>query len=161
MQCPICLDPNDAESQDTPCHHRFHAKCMRDWEKEGTNKCPVCRLPIDPFKPVALLKADTSEDALLARRVREMEIINALRQMFGAVEDDDSESDDDEFNEDTRQCAVCLRVSNEAPTFAECAACKILTCHGRCNEQHAGTHRKRAVVDLTAEEPADAKRPKS
>jgi hypothetical protein len=52
--CPICLDPLDAEETiTTPCKHTFHKKCILDtcklsfWNKNKKCLCPMCRGDID------------------------------------------------------------------------------------------------------------------
>jgi hypothetical protein len=45
MDCSICFDPIDAESQvvSTPCGHVFHSNCMETWIAQGKQNCPQCR----------------------------------------------------------------------------------------------------------------------
>ena len=50
-ECIICFEELNKEPQSgnnidffvkTPCNHKFHKKCLRDWMVEK-NECPVCR----------------------------------------------------------------------------------------------------------------------
>lgn len=45
--CSICRDPFAVgdELHELPCHHEFHASCIRLW-LQGSNTCPICRLQL-------------------------------------------------------------------------------------------------------------------
>jgi myosin heavy subunit len=51
-ECVVCCEKlTDLKSgliEVTPCGHRFHKDCIRDWIERGRKKlCPICRKPID------------------------------------------------------------------------------------------------------------------
>lgn len=45
--CSICRDAFTVgdELHELPCHHEFHASCIRLW-LQGSNTCPICRLQL-------------------------------------------------------------------------------------------------------------------
>lgn len=54
--CSVCLEPlNEGSVVQTPCEHRFHDSCVRDWlVRSRENPCPLCRVAVvslDPEEP--------------------------------------------------------------------------------------------------------------
>ena len=45
MDCPICLDNFNVESQilSTPCDHYYHSECIYSWLATGSQSCPIRR----------------------------------------------------------------------------------------------------------------------
>ena len=43
-RCPICIDDIADDLLVTPCNHRFHGKCLKEWHKHqlGFPTCPLC-----------------------------------------------------------------------------------------------------------------------
>ena len=53
--CVVCLDTlHRRPVLYTPCGHRFHAACIRQWLK-AKETCPMCRYILDP-KPHVILE---------------------------------------------------------------------------------------------------------
>ena len=42
--------PSQLEYFETPCKHKYHEKCLRDWVKVKL-ECPKCRARIPPIDP--------------------------------------------------------------------------------------------------------------
>ena len=46
--CPICLDSLNNNTEDLPCNHTLHKKCIKNLiisNCPSNNKCPICRCP--------------------------------------------------------------------------------------------------------------------
>jgi hypothetical protein len=43
--CSICLNSirKTRSTQELPCGHLFHRKCIGEWEQTGNETCPLCR----------------------------------------------------------------------------------------------------------------------
>lgn len=52
--CVICMDNyiNNDIVIDLPCHHKFHEKCIENWLKNNSYKCPICRAPTGKSIPL-------------------------------------------------------------------------------------------------------------
>jgi len=70
--CSICTKPLTAAGMTVvelkPCEHKFHEKCIKDWQKTGINKkCPLCNRHIESLVPVTLIKPPSpNRNALVA-----------------------------------------------------------------------------------------------
>lgn len=49
MECPICYDKIKYSAIGS-CTHHFCIKCIIDWCKNGGEKCPVCKFPIEVIR---------------------------------------------------------------------------------------------------------------
>ncbi len=46
--CPICLDSLNNNTEDLPCNHTLHKKCIKNLvisNCPSNHKCPICRCP--------------------------------------------------------------------------------------------------------------------
>jgi hypothetical protein len=50
--CSICLNPvaKTRSSKVLRCNHRFHKKCINEWNTKGSATCPECRSFVDKYK---------------------------------------------------------------------------------------------------------------
>lgn len=49
--CPVCLEKLDNNTVTTECGHKFHEECIINVMRKSSNKCPICRKPIDRSNP--------------------------------------------------------------------------------------------------------------
>jgi len=47
--CSICLNPirKTRSTEELPCGHLYHKKCIGMWEERGNETCPLCRKNIN------------------------------------------------------------------------------------------------------------------
>ena len=152
-----------------PCAHGFHAPCIAPWAEE-TNKCPVCRQPINREQPTRLLASDTTNDYELAVRIGGLHA--PLFNEDDDVDDEDDEEnkeidypedqpeDEDEYDEDEpviennvlppepcwsdvasmQQCTACYRIFKDFSGTQSCIDCRLICCDGKCLERHREEH---------------------
>ena len=73
--CAVCMEPfttsgESAELAITPCAHRFHAKCMREWVSHAHGRvprCPICRTHMPSFQEPTEQESYESLEARLNR----------------------------------------------------------------------------------------------
>ncbi len=51
-ECSICKEELTKNIRETLCQHRFHDKCLRQWEETKHNSCPLCRRNLYPFRDI-------------------------------------------------------------------------------------------------------------
>lgn len=70
--CVICHDELSGNIRILDCQHIFCADCIKQWEKEGTNLCPVCRQPTCSKKYVE--RKRKKEERMLQRQQLQLQL---------------------------------------------------------------------------------------
>ena len=53
--CSICLEPLEGDIRTLTCGHKFHTRCLRQWEQQARHTnctCPNCRENINVDQPI-------------------------------------------------------------------------------------------------------------
>ena len=83
--CSICLNSvrRTRSTQELPCGHLYHKKCIEAWEERGNETCPLCRKSTNTNNFRITLQIENLRTSNLSTVNVDIERVNTLLEHLG------------------------------------------------------------------------------